>query len=316
MTNNMAEGISRKSTTNGKLRVFEGATAIVTGGASGIGRALGAELARRGCIVCLADRQLDEVVQAAAEIRASGTDASAAHLDVSDYSAVERLVGEVMNRTGRLDYIFNNAGIAIGGPTHLHNIDDWNRTIAVNLLGVANGLHVAYQAMRKQGFGHIVNTGSTAGLLPAPGAVSYAASKCAVVGLSRALRIEAALNNVRVSVLCPGAVRTPILQSGGKFGKSYVNLSPEQEREMWDRFHPISPDTFARKALSAVARNKAIIVIPSWWKAFWALDRLFPSLTMYMARKSYSELLALVDSQTTQFTGTGVSDTDQPTLSR
>lgn len=275
---------------NGSLRVFEGASAIVTGGASGIGRALGELLATRGSEVCLVDRQIDMAEQAAAEIRAGGGKATAAHVDVSDYSAVERVVREMLSRTGRLDYMFNNAGIAIGGPLSLHSIDDWNRIVDINLLGVINGVQAAYQVMLEQGFGHIINTASMAGLSPAPGASAYAATKYAVVGLSRSLRIEASFDDIRVSVLCPGAIRTPILVGGGKYGKSYADMTPEQERRMWDKVRPMSPDVFAEKALAAVARNKAVIVIPSWWKLFWCVDRLFPSVAMLLARKSYRNL--------------------------
>jgi NAD(P)-dependent dehydrogenase (short-subunit alcohol dehydrogenase family) len=279
-------GIAR----NKSLRIFEGASAIVTGGASGIGLALGKQLASRGCAVCLADRQLDLVVKAAAEIRASGGKATAAHVDVGNFSAVERVVREVRKRTGRLDYMFNNAGIGIGGAVSLHRIDDWNRIVDVNLIGVINGVQAAYKVMLQQGFGHIVNTASIAGLLPAPGAVAYAATKYAVVGLSRSLRVEASSDSIRVSALCPGAIRTPILQGGGKYGKSYANLSAEQERRIWDRLRPMSPDAFAERALDAVAKNRAIVIVPSWWKLFWYADRLFPSLTMALTGKSFRDL--------------------------
>jgi NAD(P)-dependent dehydrogenase (short-subunit alcohol dehydrogenase family) len=274
---------SNRIAPNNSLRVFEGASAIVTGGASGIGRALGSLLAERGCTVCLADRQLDMVVEAAAEIRSGGGNATAAHIDVSNYSCVERVVREMQKRTGRLDYMFNN--------------EDWKQIVDVNLLGVINGVQAAYQVMLQQGFGHIVNTASMAGLLPAPGAVAYATTKHAVVGLSRSLRAEAAARDIRVSALCPGAIRTPILQGGGKYGKSYANLSAEQERRMWDKLRPMSPDTFVARALDAVARNKAIIVIPSWWRLIWYADRLFPSLAMALARKSYRDVQALGEGQ-------------------
>jgi NAD(P)-dependent dehydrogenase (short-subunit alcohol dehydrogenase family) len=278
------------TTPNRSLREFEGSSAIVTGGASGIGRALGEQLASRGSEVCLVDRQFDIAQQVAAEIRAGGGRATAAHADVSDFSAVEQVVQEAVGRTGRLDFLFNNAGIAIGGPLSRHSMDDWNRIVDVNLLGVINGIQAAYPVMLQQGFGHIINTASMAGLLPSPGATAYGATKHAVVGLSKSLRVEASFNNVRVSVLCPGAIRTPILQAGGKYGKSYVNVSPEQERRMWDRLRPLSPDAFASKALDAVAQNKTIIVIPSWWKLLWYVDRVVPSLAMALARRSFRDL--------------------------
>lgn len=275
------------------LRVFNGATAVITGGASGIGRALGEELARRGGEVVLADLQIELAEEVASEIRAAGGKAEALELDVTDFSAVESLLRDTVERTGRLDYVFNNAGIGIAGPVSLHTIEDWNRAIDVNLRGVVNGVQVAYQIMLNQGFGHIVNTASLAGLVPGVGNPSYTTTKHAVVGLSKVLRAEAATEGIQVSVLCPGFVRTPILEGGGRYGKNLMDLSPEQERELRDlieKFKPMSPDTFARKALDAIAKNKAIIVIPSWWKLLWWVDRLSPSLTILQLRKSYQDM--------------------------
>ena len=275
-----------------EIRVFDGATAIITGGASGIGRALGEELAKRGSEVVLADLQIELAEEVASGIRVAGGKATALKLDVTDFSAVESLLRETVERTGRLDYVFNNAGITIAGPISLHTIEDWNRIIDVNLRGVVNGVQVAYQIMLNQGFGHIVNTASAGGLVPNVLSPSYTTTKYAVVGLSRVLRAEAAAEGIRVSVLCPGFVRTPMLE-GGKYGKTLMDLSPEQERELRDTFEklkPMSPDTFAGKALDAIAKNKAIIVVPSWWKLLWWIDRLSPPLTMLLLRKQVMEI--------------------------
>jgi NAD(P)-dependent dehydrogenase (short-subunit alcohol dehydrogenase family) len=225
----------------------------------------------------------------ASEIRAAGGKAEALELDVTNFSAVECLLQETVERTGRLDYMFNNAGIGIGGDVGLHSIEDWDRIIDVNLRGVVNGVQAAYQIMLSQGFGHIVNTASMAGLMPSPGVVSYASTKYAVVGLSKSLRPEAALAGIRVSVLCPGVIRTPILE-GGKYGKSLVDISPEQIRDMWERLKPMPPNIFASKALDAVAKNKAIIIIPFRWKLFWWINRLSPSLGIFLAQKSYQDV--------------------------
>lgn len=193
------------------IRIFDGATAIVTGGASGIGRALAEELAKRGCEVVLADLQIDLAEEVASEIQVSGGKAKAVKVDVTDFPAMEQLVRETVRRTGRLDYIFNNAGIAIGGNVYHYGIADWNQIVDVNLRGVINGIQAAYKIMMEQGFGHIINTASMAGLMASPGAVAYATTKYGVVGLSKSLRAEAAQIGVRVSVLCPGVIRTPIL---------------------------------------------------------------------------------------------------------
>ena len=274
---------------NKAIRIFEEATAIITGGASGIGRALAEELAKRGGEVVLADLQIELAEEAAREIRLAGGQATAWQLDVADFSAMEKLLRETVERTGRLDYIFNNAGIGIGGDVHRHSIEDWNRIIDVNLRGVINGVQGAYKIMRNQGFGHIVNTSSMAGLMPSPGVSSYATTKHAVVGLSKSLRAEAAPAGIRVSVLCPGVIRTPILE-GGKYGKNLVEVSLEQQRRIWERLKPMAPNLFARKALDAIAKNEAIIIIPSWWKLFWWMNRLSPSLGISLSQKLYQNM--------------------------
>jgi len=270
---------------NKVIRIFDGATAIVTGGASGIGRALAGALAKRGCEVVLADLQIELAKEVASEINVSGGKADAVKIDVTDFPAMQHLVQETVKRTGRLDYIFNNAGIVIGGSVNLYGIEDWNRIIDVNLRGVINGIQAAYKIMVAQGFGHIINTASLAGLMPGPGNVAYTATKHAVVSLSESLRIEAAQAGVRVSVICPGAVRTPILEGGGRYGKMLIEIPPEQLRRMLERLRPMSPNIFAEKVLNSVAKNKAIIILPSWWRLFWWINRLSPSLAMFLAQK-------------------------------
>ena len=273
-----------------KIRIFDKATAIVTGGASGIGRALAEELAKRGCEVILADLQIELAEEVVSEICSSGGKARAVKIDVTDYPAMEQLIQETVRRTGRLDYIFNNAGIVIGGYVNHYGIEDWNRVVDVNLRGVINGIQAAYKIMVQQGFGHIVNTASMAGLMPGPGNVSYTTTKHAVVGLSRSLRAEAAQLGVRVSVLCPGVVRTPILEGGGKHGKMLIDIPPEQVRQLFEKLKPMSPNLFAKKVLRLVVKNKAIIIVPSWWKAFWWINRLSPSLGIFLSQKRFQKV--------------------------
>jgi NAD(P)-dependent dehydrogenase (short-subunit alcohol dehydrogenase family) len=275
---------------NKTIRIFDGATAIVTGGASGIGRALAVGLAKRGCEVVLADLQIELAEEVASEINVFGGKAMAVKIDVTDFPAMEQLVKETVQRTGRLDYLFNNAGIVIGGSVNLYGIEDWNQVIDVNLRGVINGIQAAYKIMMAQGFGHIVSTASVAGLVHGPGNIAYTMTKHAVVALSESLRIEAAQTGVRVSVICPGAVRTPILEGGGKYGKMLIDIPPEKVRRMWERVRPMSPDVFAEKVINSVARNKAIIIFPSWWKVFWWINRLSPSLARFLAQKRFQRM--------------------------
>jgi NAD(P)-dependent dehydrogenase (short-subunit alcohol dehydrogenase family) len=251
--------------------------AIITGGASGIGKALAERLARSGVEVVLADRQIDMAEQVAESIRRAGGAAHAAELDVRSFEAFDALANHTKERSGRIDYLFNNAGIAVGGEMASYAVEDWDDVIDVNLRGVTNGIQAVYPRMIEQRAGHIVNTASVAGLISAPEG-SYSATKHAVVGLSNALRIEAQRYGVQVSVLCPGAIRTPIL-TGGKFGRLKIpGATDAMVLRAWERMRPMAPEELARRTLDAVDRNEAIIVFPRWWKALWYLERFSPSL--------------------------------------
>jgi NAD(P)-dependent dehydrogenase (short-subunit alcohol dehydrogenase family) len=240
--------------------------------------------------VVLTDLQIELAEEVASGIRASGGKAKAVKIDVTDFPAMEHLVQETVQRTGRLDYIFNNAGIVIGGYVNQYAIEDWNQIVDVNLRGVINGIQAAYRTMMIQGFGHIVNTASMAGLMPGPGNVAYTTTKHAVVGLSKSLRAEAAEVGIRVSVICPGVIRTPILEGGGKYGKMLIDIPPEQMRRRWEKLKPMSPHAFAGKVLNSVAKNKAIIIVPSWWKVFWWMNRLSPSLGISLAQRRFQKM--------------------------
>lgn len=249
--------------------------AIITGGASGIGAGLAEVLAERGVEVVLADRQAKLADEVAERLRRAGGKASGHELDVRSFAAFDELARETVERCGRIDYLFNNAGIGVGGEITEYDVPDWDDVFDVNVRGVAYGIQAVYPIMVKQRFGHLVNTASMAGLVPATEG-SYTASKHAVVGLSRVLRIEAERHGVRVSVLCPGVIRTPIL-TGGKYGRLKMpGLSEEKILGIWERMRPMAPRDLARKTLAAMERNEGIIVFPRWWKAFWYLDRLSP----------------------------------------
>jgi NAD(P)-dependent dehydrogenase (short-subunit alcohol dehydrogenase family) len=267
------------------IRIFDGAVAIVTGGASGIGQALSETLARRRAEVVIADLQTERAERVAEGIRAQGGKASVAGVDVTDFPAMKQLVEDTVAVHGRLDYLFNNAGIAIAGEARRYTLEDWNRVVDVNLLGVIHGVQAAYAVMLRQGFGHFVNTASIAGLVPSPWGVGYTATKHAVVGLSLALRVEATQAGVRVSVLCPGVVRTPILENGGTYGKLLQPVPADRERLFWERLRPMDPGKFAEQVLNAVARNRAIIIVPRWWRFFWWLNRVSPALGQYLGRR-------------------------------
>lgn len=269
---------------------LSGKVAFITGGASGIGAALATKLVEGGAEVWLADRQLAAAQELAQRLSSGGAKAHAIELDVRDYPAFEGAVAEAMQTSGHIDYLFNNAGIGVGGEVDSYSLDDWNDVLAVNLHGVVHGIQAVYPIMIRQHSGHIVNTASMAGLLAGPGTASYTASKHAVVALSKAMRLEAERHNVKVSVLCPGAIRTPIL-TGGVYGRmEKTGASEEAILKSWEPTRPMAPDKFAARVLRAVLRNKAIIIVPAWWKTLWYLDRFSTTISTRFARLTLNRL--------------------------
>jgi NAD(P)-dependent dehydrogenase (short-subunit alcohol dehydrogenase family) len=246
---------------------FRGRTAVVTGGASGIGRALGHALAARGARVVVADRDGAGAERVAAELGAAGT---AATVDVTDDAAVGALVDRVVAAHGALDLMVNNAGISVGGDARDLTLDDWRGVLDVNLNGVVHGTRHALRVMAPQRSGHVVNMASAAGLLPFPTNVPYAASKHAVVGLSRSLRPEAAAYGVRVTAVCPSFVRTPILDS------PLVGVDRAAAEVEIDRLRPLAPERAAELILGGVAANRALIVFPGYIRAMVLLDHVLP----------------------------------------
>ena len=265
------------------IRTFAEGVALVTGGASGIGAALGRELVRRGALVVLADRDADGARAEAGRIAAAGGKAEAVTLDVRDAAAVEALVAGVFARHGRLDHLFNNAGIGVGGEVRHLTLDAWRDAVEVNLMGVVHGVQAAWPRMIEQGFGHVVNTASSAAFGPGAMTAPYTATKVAVVALSRALRVEGARHGVRASVVCPGVVRTAILENCGRYGR-ISQVDAGEIAAIWERLRPMDADAFARRTLDDVARNRAVIVHPAWWRALRFLNGVAPSLLDTLSR--------------------------------
>ena len=270
------------------LRTYKEGIALITGAGSGLGRALALELARRGASLHLSDLDTKGLEETAAMVRRAGGAVQTDCVDVRDAAAVRQWV----LAPARVDYLFNNAGIAgVAGLTDRYAPSDWEAIIDVNLKGVVNGVHAAYSVMVRQGFGHIVNTGSLNGLVPLPLALPYSTMKHAVVGLSKTLRIEAAIKGVRVSVLCPGPIRTPILTSGEWRGCEQV--SAERKLKWWERVKPIDPEPWARETLNRVARNEAVIVVPRTARIVAALFQWLPRQAEQIARRDLARTLQL-----------------------
>jgi NAD(P)-dependent dehydrogenase (short-subunit alcohol dehydrogenase family) len=261
--------------------------AIVTGGGSGIGEALSVELARRGARVVVADINSDGAKRVTAAIADSGGRATAHGVDVSKEEDIRTLVEETAAAYGRLDYQFNNAGIAIGGDARDLTLDQWRRVLDVDLYGVLHGTLAAYPIMVGQGFGHIVNTSSGAGLLPLPLSAPYCTAKHAVMGLSLSLRLEGADLGVKVSAVCPGFVRTGIFET-----TVLVDLPRELTFRPPGRIKMVEPSQAARLILDGVARNRPVIAFPAYVRSAWRASCLFPRLLDRAAPRQLRELRA------------------------
>jgi NAD(P)-dependent dehydrogenase (short-subunit alcohol dehydrogenase family) len=264
---------------------FKDKVAIVTGGASGIGRELCRQLGGHGATVIVADINREGAEEVASLITDSGGRARAGFLDVTDAGAMRKLIQDTAAEFGGLHYMFNNAGIAIGGEARDMDWEHWRRMLDINLMGVIHGSRAAYSLMVAQGFGHIVNTASGAGLFPVANSTPYVTTKHGVVGLSRSLRAEGADLGVKVSVVCPAMVDTPIFQAA-----AFPNLDRKKFLASIPRFLLNDVEHAVRAILRGVSRNRGII-IDSWYGRFmWWTYRCLPVLTHLVNRLAVRDM--------------------------
>lgn len=273
------------------MRVESGQVAVVTGAARGLGRGLAGELVRRGASVVLADLQEEAAQEAARELAGEGAEVESAVVDVADPDAMHALARRVLDRFGRLDLVVNNAGVVPSGakPMWEADLQEWRRTVDVNLFGVLHGVRAFVPHLVAAGRGHVINIASLAGLAGTPLTASYGATKHAVVALSEMLEAELAMKglSIGVSVVCPGFVRTSMTEGMqdasamqewaeqmGTSGSELIGMIEETAKDM------LEPDEAARRILEA-AESGALHVLPSgdvadgaWNRARRVLDAL------------------------------------------
>ena len=235
--------------------------AVVTGGGSGIGRALVTVFAREGARVVVADIDEAAAGETAEAVRSSGGTALAVKTDVTDLAQVQALADRAFSEMGAVDVLCNNAGVALWGALDAATHRDWQWAIGVNLWGVIHGIEAFLPRMIASGRrGHVVNTASMAGLVATRGLGIYNTTKYAVVGLSETLVKDLAPHGIGVSVLCPMGVATRILDSGRNRPAHLRNADGDAERAVALDGDTLAPEAVAEMVLSAVLENRLYVI--------------------------------------------------------
>lgn len=262
----------------GRMKDFKDKTAVITGGASGIGLAFARCFGREGCRLVLADVEAPALHAAVQQLRAEGLDAVGRVADVARYEDVEALAAFAAERFGKTHLLFNNAGVSITGPTWALGEDDWRWVWGVNVWGVVNGIRAFVPGMMAHREpSHVINTGSLASFNGNGDHAPYCSSKAAVLGVSQSLYSEmrATMTAIGVSIVCPGMVATRIHQSWRN--------RPEADKPWSDREYAdaafragseefqgrgISPDVIAEATLDAVKSERFYVFAGPNWRMF------------------------------------------------
>jgi NAD(P)-dependent dehydrogenase (short-subunit alcohol dehydrogenase family) len=233
------------------MKKLQDRVAVVTGAASGIGRATALALAKEGCELALADVNQVGLEETAAAVRALGRKVSTHQVDVADKERMRRFADEVHAAHGAVHVLVNNAGVTVTAPFEEHSLEDWEWIVGINLWGVIYGCKFFLPYLKQADEAHIVNLSSMFGLMGVPAQSSYCATKFAVRGLSEALWVELKDLNIGVTSVHPGGVRTNIAKSA----RSEGNQLKDQAINVIERFS-VSPDRCARQIVGAIKKNK------------------------------------------------------------
>jgi NADP-dependent 3-hydroxy acid dehydrogenase YdfG len=226
---------------------IQGKVVVITGASSGLGEATARHLSAEGATVVLGARREDRIQSLAKELSDRGGKALALTTDVTQHEQVRKLVDFAVKTYGRIDVMLNNAGLMPHSPLERLKIDDWDRTIDVNIKGVLYGIAAALPQMKQQKSGHIINVSSVAGHKVNPGGAVYAATKHAVLALSEGLRMEVKPYNIRTTVISPGAVATEL-------PNSITEADVAQGVQKFYGAFAIPPESFARAVAFAMSQ--------------------------------------------------------------
>jgi short-subunit dehydrogenase len=264
------------------MRRIRGRKALVTGAASGIGRALALALAREGADLFLLDVDEAKLAETAREAEGLGVAAVARPCDLSEPEQVSAAVEALRASWGRLEILVNNAGVAYYGPTEEMSPEQCRRILAVNLLAPIQLVRELIPVLMAQDEAHILNVSSIFGLVPLRKGAAYQASKFGLVGFSAALRAEYWRQGVGVTALCPGFVRSPMLQT--------YATSAVRQRHSVPAWACANADRVAARAIRAIRRDNALVVLPFTARLIWWLTRLSPTLVDWLWREGWRRI--------------------------
>ncbi|HUN56412.1 MAG TPA: SDR family NAD(P)-dependent oxidoreductase [Smithella sp.] len=247
------------------IRDFRGAVTVITGAGSGIGRATALAFAKEGADLVIVDKEEDRIVQAAQEINTLGARVLIKKVDVSDRLQVEELARLVIAERGRVDILYNNAGIGVGGNFDCTSLEVWEKIFSINFWGVLYGIKAFLPHMIERRYGHIVNTSSLAGLCAIPGMSAYCSTKFAVAGLGEALWAEVRRYGIGVSTICPGIINTRVVADGCMNLREESRANKQAVLDFYTKFG-WPPERVAKAVLSAVRHNRSVVPVgPETW---------------------------------------------------
>lgn len=253
-----------------------GQVAAVTGGGSGMGRALARRLASVGAHVAVCDVTEDALATVTAELADLPGEVVASVVDVSDRAAVERWAAATQDHFGKVNYIFNNAGVSVTGHVDVLGLADFEWLMNINFWGVVHGTQAFLPYLRAAPYGHVVNTASVFGIIAVPTQAAYNASKFAVRGFTEALRQELRDTSVGVSCVCPGGVKTNIVNSSRYIPQDNAAPSKESMAASFEELAGLTADQAADVILRGVLGNKARILVGNDAKFIALMHRLLP----------------------------------------
>ena len=254
---------------------LKGRTAVVTGAASGIGRAIATSLARRGCNLALADINDEALARTAAEIAAPGVRISKHHLDVSDRDAVAAFPDQVTAEHARVDVLVNNAGVALAGTFEQVSETDFEWLFGINFWGVVGMTRAFLPLLHHSDDARIVNLSSIFGIIAPPGNTAYSASKFAVRGFSESLRHGLRKTRIGVTVVHPGGVATSIVRSA-RMPKTNSPEEEEAKRKSFEAILTLPPAMAGETIVRGLEHRKARVLVGSDAKVIAILERLIP----------------------------------------